>query len=494
MAIELRLPKIQGNDREQLAQIRSYLYQLTEQLQWALNNVSTATSSQEKVVRQEAQVMMPSFQTYFDADIAFAELKSLIIKSADIVEAYYDEINTRLEGMYVAQSDFGDFIEKTEQDIKATSTYVEQKFNDVQVIISDEVAGLNSSFNSAMDTKIGVVNEQIDEVNAAIENTDAEIGNVNTRIDETNGLIESTNDRIDDTNTKILAVEVAIATTNSRIDGVNESIASTNEEIQGMNDLISETNGKIDGLTETIEATNDNIDILIEAKNLNAEDVEKLNTEISKINGSIDEINNTVETIDTEVKSIDGYVNEVGGQVEGINTSVSQLTDLANVLNDSVNHTGNVLEETNAKVDEATGDVQNLKAAVEETTEKVEDLNSAIADANTDIESLKASILETNAYIRSGLLYYGDNSFPVYGLEIGQRNIVNGAEVFNKYARFTSDRLSFYDQNDTEVAYISDYKLYIRNVEITDSFKIGGFVDTTASNGDVVTKWVGGNG
>lgn len=393
MAIELRLPKIQGNDREQLVQIRSYLYQLTEQLQWALNNINTTASSQEKVVRQEAQVMMPSFQTYFDADVAFEELKSLIIKSADIVEAYYDEINTRLKGMYVAQSDFGDFIEKTEQNIKATSTYVEQKFDDVQVIISDEVKGLNYSFNSAIDA------------------TDSRITNEVTNLNNT--------------------FNSAIDATGSRIDVVNEQI---------------------------------------------------------------DEINNTVETIDTEVKSIDGYVNEVGGQVEGINTSVSQLTDLANVLNDSVNHTGNVLEETNAKVDEATGDVQNLKAAVEETTEKVEDLNSAIADANTDIESLKASILETNAYIRSGLLYYGDNSFPVYGLEIGQRNIVNGAEVFNKYARFTSDRLSFYDQNDTEVAYISDYKLYIRNVEITDSFKIGGFVDTTASNGDVVTKWVGGNG
>lgn len=45
MGIELRLPNIKGNDREQLAQIRSYLYQLTEQLQWALNNGSTSASN-----------------------------------------------------------------------------------------------------------------------------------------------------------------------------------------------------------------------------------------------------------------------------------------------------------------------------------------------------------------------------------------------------------------------------------------------------------------
>jgi hypothetical protein len=82
----------------------------------------------------------------------------------------------------------------------------------------------------------------------------------------------------------------------------------------------------------------------------------------------------------------------------------------------------------------------------------------------------------------------------VYGVEIGQKNTIDGEEVFNKFARFTADRLSFYDQNDSEVAYISDYKLYIRNAEITSSLKIGGFVDTVMPSGDVVTKWVGGVG
>ena len=43
--IELRLPNIKGSDKEQLVQIRSYLYQLTEQLQWALNNTSASVPS-----------------------------------------------------------------------------------------------------------------------------------------------------------------------------------------------------------------------------------------------------------------------------------------------------------------------------------------------------------------------------------------------------------------------------------------------------------------
>lgn len=130
---------------------------------------------------------------------------------------------------------------------------------------------------------------------------------------------------------------------------------------------------------------------------------------------------------------------------------------------------------------------------ISENSTEIERLFTNIQEIITDIDNIEFTLVEVNAHIRSGLLYE-DEGVPVYGLEIGQKNIIDGVEVFNKYARFTSDRLSFYDQNDTEVAYISDYKLYIRNVEITGSYKIGGFVDTVQSNGDVVTKWVGGDG
>lgn len=40
MGIRLRLPDIKGSDAEQLRQLRSYLYQLVPQLQWALDVLS----------------------------------------------------------------------------------------------------------------------------------------------------------------------------------------------------------------------------------------------------------------------------------------------------------------------------------------------------------------------------------------------------------------------------------------------------------------------
>jgi hypothetical protein len=122
-----------------------------------------------------------------------------------------------------------------------------------------------------------------------------------------------------------------------------------------------------------------------------------------------------------------------------------------------------------------------------------ENINSLYTNMQTLIADLEATVL-TSAYIKSGLLYYDDSGIPVYGVEVGQRSEVDGVEVFDKYARFTSGRLSFYDHNGVEVAYISEYKLYITNVEITGSFKVGGYVDTISADGGVVTKWVGTGG
>lgn len=232
MGIELRLPQINGKtDREQLAQIKSYLYQMAQQLQWALNNVSQSSGN---VVVQKPSGNTAALPTDAAAQTTFNAIKSMIIKSADIVNAYYQEISRRLDGEYVARSDFGSYTERTSQEVNENSTGIERLFTNVQKLSSD-------------------------------------------------------------------------------------------------------------------------------------------------------------------------------------------------------------------------------------------------------LDSLTYTLVEVEAHTHSGLLYYGEDGAPVYGFEIGQRNKVDGVEVFNKYARFTSDRLSFYDQNDNEVAFISDYKLYITHVEITGTAKFGAFLlDTTA--------------
>ena len=134
---------------------------------------------------------------------------------------------------------------------------------------------------------------------------------------------------------------------------------------------------------------------------------------------------------------------------------------------------------------------QDTDALLYRDSKNIETLFKNYQEISTDLEGLNKKIIDVEAYIKSGYLY-DEGDIPVYGLEIGQRTEVDGEEVFNKFARFTADKLSFYDYNGREVAYISDNKLYIANIEVTGSFSQGGFVDSTQSDGSVVTRWVGG--
>ena len=269
MSYEFRLPNIVGNDKEQLQALKSYLYQFIPQLQWALNTINAPQASGNVV--SQSQVRATQTTDSLDPVATFAALKPLIIKSAEIVEAYYDVIVKNLEGLYVAESDFGTYVEQTNLRIEANSQGITQTYDDVQVIISDEIV------------KVG--------------------------------------------------------------------------------------------------------------------------------------------------ETIDGVRDEVGKDIDGLKKDVGEVT---------------------------------------------------------------AYIVDTKAYIKTGKIDE-ENGIPIYGIEVGQTDEVNREESFRKYARFTSSRLSFFDQNDTEVAYISDYKLNIRNAEITESFQEGGYKDFISTNGGIVTKWVGGS-
>lgn len=133
MGVDIRLPMITAQtEAGQLEQVKSYLYQLAEQLNWALETVEKqAEGAVERAVvaAGTAEVKAP--------ESTFNSIKSLIIKSADIVNAYYEEINKKLVGEYVAESDFGTYKEETSQTITANSGSIDQLFKNVQTITTD---------------------------------------------------------------------------------------------------------------------------------------------------------------------------------------------------------------------------------------------------------------------------------------------------------------------------------------------------------------------
>lgn len=135
MSIDIRLPNINGRtEAEQLAQIKSYLYQFAGQLQWALKTVQTSNST--NIVQQAGNSVSVAKD---DPVTSFNQVKGLIIKSADIVSAFYEKIDSmlKLSGDYTAASDFGTFKEETLNQLSATNSQIQQNITDLQAIFDE---------------------------------------------------------------------------------------------------------------------------------------------------------------------------------------------------------------------------------------------------------------------------------------------------------------------------------------------------------------------
>lgn len=110
---------------------------------------------------------------------------------------------------------------------------------------------------------------------------------------------------------------------------------------------------------------------------------------------------------------------------------------------------------------------EQTTAEITETDKNVTQNYSLIQKIETNVAGLESGINKMNAYIRTGFLYEEDGTAR-YGVEIGEEAEKDGAKAFQKFARLTSDRLSFFDQNEIEVAYISDRKLYITSAQVQE--------------------------
>lgn len=119
-------PMATGTDAQKLSQVYSYLYQLSEQLNATLNNLTIENFSTE--VAQRIEQAASSEEQKKDQAEQANTLKALIIKTADTVRSEMDQLELELRSTYVAQSEFGEFREGMKADIEATAAGVVQSF------------------------------------------------------------------------------------------------------------------------------------------------------------------------------------------------------------------------------------------------------------------------------------------------------------------------------------------------------------------------------
>ena len=127
-------PPIQnGTDEQKLQQI--YLYLMT--MSGKLNEVMASISEQQ--AEGQAQTQAAVKQTEQTAESNRQDMKSLIIKTAEIVRTEMEEIRTHLQGQVTAISeDFGEFQQTLDTTISATARGILQEYNIEERITSAE--------------------------------------------------------------------------------------------------------------------------------------------------------------------------------------------------------------------------------------------------------------------------------------------------------------------------------------------------------------------
>ena len=142
--------------------------------------------------------------------------------------------------------------------------------------------------------------------------------------------------------------------------------------------------------------------------------------------------------------------------------------------------------------------VQRLSAYLEANPEALTQYYSFCSDLAANVAAVDAAFssyrLDTEGYIRTGIVYY-DGPAPVYDVAVGQNlttTEIDGRQVVeqnNFRAVFTAQKLSFW-QDSTEIAYVSNNRLYITNITVLDSISIGHW-RMDSCNG-LAFKWIGG--
>ena len=123
MSADLRLPSITAQTLPgQIQQIQSYLFQLVQQLEYAFDALWMTAPAAAVQAQTTESTGDPS---EMEAQAIFNSIKPLIMRSADIIKAYYQKMSEMMKGEYVSQSDYTSFASATNTALKNLSDAVD---------------------------------------------------------------------------------------------------------------------------------------------------------------------------------------------------------------------------------------------------------------------------------------------------------------------------------------------------------------------------------
>ena len=446
--MNIPLPQqLTGSDREQLQGMKTYLFQLAQELQFALGSVEKqiltvqdTAANAEREVSRVSESQTPKAQ--------FSALKALIIKSADIVEAYYEEINRRLSGQYLAISDFGTYRQETEQVITENSQGITRVFSDVQTISTSLGQAQADLGDLRQETQQGLQSnaDAISLVNTSVQTFETSLGQAQSDIQ---GISTSVNQAQAD----IQTIDASVAKAQSDIQTIGTSVSQVQTDIQGINTTVSQAQSDISGINSSLDQAQS--------------DIRSIGTSVSQAQSEIQTINTSVSKAQSDIQTIDASVSQAQSDIQNMDASLSRAQDDISTIGVSVSQAQTDIQGINTSLGQAQSDIHGISDSLGQAQSDIQAMDASLGKAQDLIAEVREAVIQVNAWIKTGKLAEDENSVPIYGVEIGQQTEKNGLVVFQKFARLLADRLSFFDQNGNEVSFIGDETMHITKAEIS---------------------------
>ena len=144
MPFTIERPKFSGSLGEQVGQLKSWLFRLVDELEHQANHVGFENLTEDAVKMLGNRIFKDQkaeMSSQFDA------LKSIIVKTGNIAQAHYEEINKNLNANYVTVSEFGTYKEDATQRIKANAEGITQNFERIEEV-STSLTTVETDFRS----------------------------------------------------------------------------------------------------------------------------------------------------------------------------------------------------------------------------------------------------------------------------------------------------------------------------------------------------------
>ena len=258
------------------------------------------------------------------------------------------------------------------------------------------------------------------------------------------------------------------------IDSVITSINENGDKTINSNKIYLDEEG------QSLDVAFENLSVKV---NTATGDVSGIVDKYSDLKISIDELSGKVGSIETDYKSQD--------ELLGIRVSEAEEKITDDAITNTVSQTFYTKVETNDQIDNLLNATDILYANKNDFDVLAAKMSSQMNQTASDIEmKFTVSYQYTNS-IENDLNDFKDEistniRFDADGIELGKSNSPFKTKLDNEKLAFT--------ENNNEVAYISNNKMYITEVEVKDSLVVGqenGFYWRLEDNGHLRLRWKG---